>query len=296
MENDYFYGIELDGSTHGTDYNFGERGLKANLISKIYYLASPASASGGTSAMNIARGWSRFTAKDTGLVTASVLNSDDASIEIYGEGMLPVGLNVQPSFVAAELEAEQDYLVFIDGETAANDLEFHVQMHQQLDRSGVYTNPRNNLDVNDDEHVTPADALHLINDLNSKGPRSVSGPATDGPFLDVNEDLAITPSDALHVINYLNSAARQEVAEGEEGDLPWAASSGEERSEDILEVMRNGVLEEFPVDVLSPTAQAARPSLPGEELQPIARQQEEDDLDELLDDIASDVNRAWDEY
>ena len=40
VANDRFHGIELAADTHATDYNFGELGLRAELIGKHLFLAS----------------------------------------------------------------------------------------------------------------------------------------------------------------------------------------------------------------------------------------------------------------
>ena len=89
----------------------------------------------------------------------------------------------------------------------------------------LHQNPNNELDVNDDGHVTPIDALVTINSLNDEGSRSnlVVGDELVMPgdtyFFDTNGDFAITPIDVLHVINALNAAEGEgegeSVGEGE---------------------------------------------------------------------------------
>lgn len=89
--------------------------------------------------------------------------------------------------------------------------------------SSAWQNPRNPLDVNDDNFVTPIDALLIINDLQIRGPRLLPVPATqiDGQwmYLDVNGDAFTSPIDALIVINYLNGQL------GGEGE--FASNDGE---------------------------------------------------------------------
>jgi hypothetical protein len=66
-------------------------------------------------------------------------------------------------------------------------------------------------DVNNDQVVTPLDALLIINDINTYSPRvlatSGSGGFVPPPFIDVNNDGLVSPIDALLVINHLNSSA-----------------------------------------------------------------------------------------
>lgn len=62
----------------------------------------------------------------------------------------------------------------------------------------------NNLDVNNDGFVSPNDVLVIINDLNSSGPRELTGEVPP-PFLDVTGDGNITSADALAIINFLNA-------------------------------------------------------------------------------------------
>jgi hypothetical protein len=67
-----------------------------------------------------------------------------------------------------------------------------------------WTNPSNPRDVNDDGFVSPIDPLLVINDLNEKGARPLTGYAEGMPHLDVNADQFVTPMDALIILNELN--------------------------------------------------------------------------------------------
>lgn len=75
-------------------------------------------------------------------------------------------------------------------------------------------NLRNPYDVNDDSHVSPIDALIVINDLNQNHSRLLLDPPNGAPFLDVDNDGYVRPLDALLVINELNRNSSGE-AEGE---------------------------------------------------------------------------------
>ncbi len=86
---------------------------------------------------------------------------------------------------------------------------------------GEFTNPFNRYDVNNDGYATPADALALVNFLNSSGTTDLSQWAAGGEgeagrlYYDVNSDWIVSPADVLGVINYLNSVAVQPTGEGE---------------------------------------------------------------------------------
>jgi hypothetical protein len=77
--------------------------------------------------------------------------------------------------------------------------------------SRMYTNPVNPLDVNNDGHVSPRDALITINHLNRHGATSLDDLATDAPFLDTTNDDFVTSLDVLRIINHLNRQANTEA-------------------------------------------------------------------------------------
>ena len=79
-----------------------------------------------------------------------------------------------------------------------------------------WQNGENPLDVNVDSHVSPIDALQIINDLNALGARELAAPGSPPPYLDVNGDDHVSPVDALIIINSLNAASGsgQPVPEG----------------------------------------------------------------------------------
>ena len=75
-----------------------------------------------------------------------------------------------------------------------------------------WSNSEKPLDVNEDDYISPIDALQIINELNRHGgyrlpverPRPLAK-----PFYDVNHDGYIAPIDALLVINHLNRSGRR---------------------------------------------------------------------------------------
>ena len=93
------------------------------------------------------------------------------------------------------------------------------------DALSSYQNPMLATDVNADGYVTTIDALRIINELNTSGPRVLAGSAAPSisrfsfmaagesqpAFLDVNGDGILNSSDALVVINKLNSAQDEQL-------------------------------------------------------------------------------------
>jgi hypothetical protein len=76
------------------------------------------------------------------------------------------------------------------------------------------TNRMNPTDVNNDNLLTPLDALLIINELNASGTHAVPPPPVPFLLMDVNGDQLVSPLDAILVINRLNAAT---AAEGESG-------------------------------------------------------------------------------
>ncbi|MCU0961983.1 MAG: dockerin type I domain-containing protein, partial [Pirellulaceae bacterium] len=93
-----------------------------------------------------------------------------------------------------------------------------------------YRNPRLHLDVNDDGHVSPRDALIIINLLNREGTQQLLAPTehfVPPDFLDTSGDNWVSPRDALLIINYLNASpsGEGEAALSPEDALQLAAKA-----------------------------------------------------------------------
>ncbi len=97
-----------------------------------------------------------------------------------------------------------------------------------------WRNPKYELDVNNDNHVSPLDALIVINEINASGSHVL--PATSEGltfFIDVNDDNHVSPIDVLLIINDLNqngarplpSSAPDAAAEGESRDVVLPADN-----------------------------------------------------------------------
>jgi len=72
----------------------------------------------------------------------------------------------------------------------------------------AWQNTTNRLDTNNDGHVTPLDALVIINRLNQSQQSQLGAERPSGAmYFDVNADVHVTALDALIIINYLNTPA-----------------------------------------------------------------------------------------
>jgi hypothetical protein len=88
----------------------------------------------------------------------------------------------------------------------------------ELQHSSVnirWHNAANPRDVDDDQSISPLDALRIIDQINQYGARQVEG--VGEIFCDVDNDGSISPLDVLSVINWLNSRSG---AEGESVAVP----------------------------------------------------------------------------
>lgn len=105
-----------------------------------------------------------------------------------------------------------------------------VEDYRIVINANPWQNSADPLDVNMDGHVTPLDALLIINRINFFGtgplPNPPSGGFTPPPFFDVDGDGHLAPIDALLVINYLNSPGGSGEGEGESLDGGLAGAAG----------------------------------------------------------------------
>jgi serine protease len=94
----------------------------------------------------------------------------------------------------------------------------------------LWHNRRSPYDVNDDNQVSPIDALSVINALNTVGPGSLEfrqWTSGERMYLDVVADNFLAPIDALTVINYLNA-----TGQGASAGSPSSASGTAAASSD----------------------------------------------------------------
>ncbi len=89
-----------------------------------------------------------------------------------------------------------------------------------------YQNPSNVYDVNNDNKVTPLDALLIINDIARNKSRVLPGTRTDGQnYVDTSGDGSISALDALRVINEVARAKRAGSTSGEGESINSALAS-----------------------------------------------------------------------
>ncbi len=206
VANDWFQEIELEPNMHLAGYNFGELGLRAELISKRFYLASSPPQS-----LEIERyltitdddSWFAFQAPFDALMTTEVAGEPaDVYIELYTSNMLPVKLTHDMSAQTVPIFEDQQYVLHIGGNSS--EIPATIRLTNP-GPPGAFHNAEDSLDVNCDQYISAIDALIVINDLNRTGVRALLGNNDRGHFVDVSGDGFISPVDALLVINRLNN-------------------------------------------------------------------------------------------
>jgi subtilase family serine protease len=224
MLNDRCENIALTGSTHLEDYNFGERGLRPELISMALFLAStpPPNRLVATYSVPDNRSWLTFTADRDAIVSLAVLHTTQPAIELYTSDFMPRAITTGHWLLNAPVFDGQSYIVHVAG--GSDILQLAIAMTDNIGQdyaphaNGVFTNPALYGDVNADGMVTPLDALLVVNELNRAGPHFLLGPNSAPPFLDVAHDGWVSPIDALVVINYLNAGSAGEGETDATGD------------------------------------------------------------------------------
>jgi hypothetical protein len=170
------------------------------------------------------------------------------------------------------------------------------------------------LDTSGDGHITPLDALQVINDLNTFGARALTLDAegeiaTPNPRLDVNHDDFISPLDALAIITYLNEHSGV-VGEGEApvemldllatnlltqqvattSPVGSTQSSSSKSTGAVQSVSEPGpVVIEQPRQLAEGNLQLARWMVGSGD----ANQASDDDLESMIDSLADDVAEQW---
>ena len=127
-------------------------------------------------------------------------------------------------------------------------------------------NRREPLDVNDDQQITPLDALLVVNYLNLNGAGVPVAGETAPPYIDCNGDRVIAPIDALIVINRLNQdvAAVQASAATSAVALPvdaWAGIGEGENDQSILAEAAVALASRSPKAPVGSAEDAREPSL-----------------------------------
>lgn len=228
-ENDRFVDVVVTTASNLMNYNFGERGLRADLIGLELLYASTPSSDELLQQLDIVggEGWFRLPAPEAGILTAALPHGSPQSIELYTEGWMPVALGAGPWLLNARVEAGQTYVLHVladpsDGDdTAVLAFSADTGVPFTPHENGQFTNPNNRFDVSGDGRVAPIDALLTINELNQRGARLLLGPHQDPPYFDVSDDEYVTALDVLQLVNRLNllgDAASGELVPGGAGE------------------------------------------------------------------------------
>ncbi|MFN3189526.1 MAG: Ig-like domain-containing protein [Aureliella sp.] len=155
-------------------------------------------------------------------------------------------------------------------------------------------------DVNRDEYVSAIDALLIMNKLNRDGSGSAEGDGEGeglGYKYDVNDDLVISPLDALLVINYLNS----DNGASAEGEFSQALSAGSlaESAVGMVggETGISPTVVEFQVqpkgDIGARMTDTTFGPAPGDYITDSMFDDADDELEDLLSDLAPGINETW---
>jgi hypothetical protein len=90
--------------------------------------------------------------------------------------------------------------------SAATDIDFGFEV-----ATSQWQNPREPLDVNDDNNISALDVLLIVNEINANGTRNLQGTnVTSPPYIDVTGDSLVSAVDVLTVINFINQRGNGE--------------------------------------------------------------------------------------
>jgi hypothetical protein len=202
VEDNRFVGVALVGAIDAAEFNFGERGLRSELISKrLLFASTPPASELVLQFMGLPNGAFSFTADFDGQLTAEAEASSGATLELYTSDWMPVALGGGAPNLSATVAEGDSYMLVVGGIEEPVPIDLAIQRFLQE----YFTNPDNPWDINGDGQVAPLDALIVVNALNSRHVESSS--EADAPllYLDANGDSFLSPLDALGVVNYLNT-------------------------------------------------------------------------------------------
>ena len=163
-----------------------------------------------------------------------ILDADMLENGKYTFEDLVVPANAVPGETFARFRLSTEPLTAPTGEASAGEVEDHLVVIQ----ANPWQNQDNRFDVNADGHVSPMDALVLINYINQHGPGPLpSVRPSNEPRLDVNGDGIVSPLDVIQLINHINGLQTQQGSgEGEAGKPLRLANSNSNQShlDDVL--------------------------------------------------------------
>lgn len=222
--NDAFVNIDLPAGTELVGYNFGERGLLVEFVTKQFFLASTPDPDqlAAYFATYGDEGFQFDVPSDGSLTLTAEAEGVPVSLELYSANMLPLVITKNATQLTLPVNQNDTYVLYVakgEGESSGA-----IQMiaTQLLDTPPV----RDPLDVNGDGAVTPIDALNVIEVLNnSLNPAAVLDPIVVD-HADANGDGFVAPLDVLLIIHRLNQPATSStsgaVGEGEMSFLSLA--------------------------------------------------------------------------
>ncbi len=225
--NDQFL-VDLTPGTKLNNYNFGERGLRAQFISKQLLLASTQSviemmvdliAEDSTAVFTFSASSSGTLIVTDRSVGPGEAEAERATFEVYTSGFVPVALGGQGSMMAP-LTAGEQYVLVVTGATGRIPVDLEVRPESSSALGTRYHNTNDPVDVDANGVIGPLDAILIINELNAHGSHALPNSQTQAvgpPYIDVNGFVA--PLDAILVINWLNSqSASLRSSTGAEGE------------------------------------------------------------------------------
>ena len=118
VHNDRFVDLALSPGILASDYNFAERGLKAELVSKRLLFASTPPAAELVPELMVTGGsaWYDFYAPEPAIFTATVdSDADDLVIELYTDQMMPVVLSTGQQRVTVPIAGGMSYSIHVAG-------------------------------------------------------------------------------------------------------------------------------------------------------------------------------------
>jgi hypothetical protein len=161
-----------------------------------------------------------------GPAASSTTNTQGAySLAYLPPGTYHIQATPPPNHIVTTPPGGKATIVVTAGQSLG-DVNFGIHL---LAGQNEYHNATNPVNVNNDGHISPLDALIVINWLNANGlgaPLLAGGNTAQDAFVDVNNDGICSPLDALIVINYLNANPPGSAAFTAEGETPAAGDVG----------------------------------------------------------------------
>lgn len=211
--NDCFVDVAVSGNVQLTNYNFGERGLRPELINLEMFYVSNLASDQLLQELDLTDGkeWFRLQAASPAVLTAALPAGTPRALELYASDWQPLAIGAGQWVLNARVEARTTYVLHVaaDSGTNAGLVAFNADLGSPFAtfENGPFTNPNSPYDINGDGQDSPLDALQAINEVNQRGPRLLLGPHANPPYFDVNHDEYLTALDVLQVIHRLDQVA-----------------------------------------------------------------------------------------